>query len=487
MEQVVSENKKLSSPPPHRLTSVIIVLVLISGLASAMFAGITVDLRSRDYLVGRAQTIADSLPANSVSFLEGKPSDTAKFEYTQVKRILERVKANNSDLKYVYIMENRQPDPVFLVDATAEGTNDFSAPGQPYLEGTEQLRRGFSSNQPFIEGPGRDQWGNWLSAFAPITDRSTNQTIAWVGIDTPAVAYYIEVLVYAMVPLILAAIPLVGLVRDRKLAAKEWEIADLKQQFVSIASHELRSPLSGMIWAIQSLQKSGDKNMTGEQKALLNDMFQSVQVSTATINEILDLTVFERNRSDKPKDDIVELHSVVAEVEKTLRLGAQEKRLTLVTELFPDTAYTRGDVMALKRAFMNVLSNAVKYSFEGSTIYLRYRQDKGEHIISVKDHGIGVPKHEQKKILGGYYRARNAKRAQARGTGLGLWMTRLIIESHGGRIWLYSEENVGTTIYIAMPIHQPGESTAATAASPVRQFGRVKDWFSISKWLHRRP
>lgn len=432
---------------------------MVSGIGSAMFAAISVDLRSRDYLQGRAQTIADSIPAETINFLEGTADDVDKFEYRQVKDVLERINANNSDLSFVYIMQNRPENPIFLVDSISPDDEDFSPPGEVYDEGSEQLKKGFSTNKPFVDGPSRDRWGVWLSGFAPISDPASGNTVAWVGIDTPGINYYSEIAIYAIVPLCLAAIPLAGLLRDRKLAHKEWEISQLKQQFVSIASHELRSPLSGMVWAIQSLLKSGDKNMTDQQKSLLKDMFQSAQASTATINEILDLSVFERQQTQQLRREVVDLVTIVHEVEKTLRLGAQERRLTITDEDMPKTALTYGDLGAIKRAIMNIVSNSVKYGFEGSTIRIHYRLDDNEHIISIQDHGIGIPRAEQEKVLGGYHRAANATKVQASGTGLGLWMSRLIVEEHGGRLWLSSEENTGTTISLALPVSDSAKST----------------------------
>jgi len=148
----------------------------------------------------------------------------------------------------------------------------------------------------------------------------------------------------------------------------------------------------------------------------------------------------------------VELVSALQEVQKTLSLGAQEKRLTITLEGFPQTVYTIGDLAALKRGFMNIVSNSIKYSYEGSTIYIRYKLENDKHVISIQDHGIGIPKAEQARVLEGYHRAANATKVQARGTGLGLWITRLVVEDHGGKLWLNSEENQGTTISIALPV-----------------------------------
>lgn len=462
MEQAVNlfKNQQNLRPKPRRLTSFVIILVIVSGIVSALFAGITVDLRSREYLQGRAQTIADTLPADLISSLDGELADAETPAYKEIKPLLERVKSNNLDLKFVYLMQQRGQEQIFLVDASDPDSDQFSPPGEIYTEGTEQLRSGFASNRPFVEGPSRDHWGVWLSAFAPVTDPKTNHIVAWVGLDTPAINYYFEVAIYGLVPLCLAAIPLAGLLRDRKLENKEHEIGELKRQFVSIASHELRSPLTGMLWAVQSLLKTGDKNMTKQQRQLLLDMFQSAQASISTINEILDLSVFERNQTGTLQQVDVDLVSILKEVQKTLSLGAQEKRLTINLDHLPKTALAKGDVAALRRAMMNIVSNSIKYAFEGSAIQIKLAQKDQEYTISVQDHGIGIPQTEQAKVLEGYHRATNANQVQAHGTGLGLWVTRLIIEEHGGRLWLTSVENEGTTVFVALPKTKPAGQPA---------------------------
>lgn len=454
MEEIVKNTKARLhlSPKPRRLTSVVLILLVVCGVMSAMFAAITADLRSRDFLRGRAQTIANALPTESVAFLEGEAEDTKKFEYIELKRRLERIQADNRDLRHVYLMTLKDKKPVYLVDALPGNNADFSAPGTVYEDAPQQLMNSFGTSEAFIEGPFRDQWGTWISAFAPVIDPITDQTVALVGTDTPALNYYFEVLVYALVPLCLAAIPLAGLLRDRKLATKEWEITQLKNQFVSIASHELRSPLSGMVWAIQSLLKNPESNLADQQKALLQDMFKSAEASTATINEILDLSVFERGQTTAATFSSIDVVTALREVQKTLSLGAQEKKLRIVLDkTIPIAATTSGDINALRRAFMNLISNSIKYAFEGTEISLSYRSEDNQHIFAIADKGIGIPKDEQDKVIGGYYRAKNASKVQAHGTGLGLWITRLIIEEHGGKLWLESEEDKGTTMYVSLP------------------------------------
>lgn len=428
------------------------MLIIWAGVAGSLFAAISTDLHNKDSLRGRAITVADALPASEVSELTGTSSDINLPAYKELKDRLEKVRSDNHDLRFVYLVGKQNNQVFFYVDSEIPGSQGYAPPGELYTEASIQLKNAFNSDQAFIEGPMRDRWGLWISALAPVVDNNTGQVVAVAGVDVNAVSYYEQIALYAIIPLLLAAIPLAGLIRDRKLETKEREINQLKNQFISIASHELRSPLNGMLWAIQSLIKNKPKNLQPEQKELLTDMYRSTESSIGTINEILDLSIFERGQADKMQRDVLDVLTILNEVRNTLKLGAQEKDLKLsLTANWPQQVLVKGDIGALRRAFMNIVSNAIKYSLQASIITIDYAHENGSHIISVQDHGIGIPKAEQAKVLEGYYRAGNATKVQANGTGLGLWVTRLIIEQHGGHMWLESQLNKGTTMFVALP------------------------------------
>jgi signal transduction histidine kinase len=199
--------------------------------------------------------------------------------------------------------------------------------------------------------------------------------------------------------------------------------------------------------------------MNKHQQELLMDMYRSTEASIATVNEILDLSIFERGQADNLQHEQVDLTTVITQIIATLKLGAQEKKIhILLLGEWPEHAFTTGDVGALRRAFMNLVANAIKYSHNGSKIEISYRLANTEHIIAIRDYGIGIPAAEQSKVINGYYRASNATQVQAHGTGLGLWLARMLAEQHHGRLWLSSRINNGTTIYVALP--------AATSSVP---------------------
>jgi signal transduction histidine kinase len=436
---------------PKRYTTFVMMLIIWAGVAGSLFAAISTDLRNRDFLQGRAVSIADALPTYEITALDGNLNDLGNPAYNDLKYRLQKVRHDQADLRFAFLM-GQDGDRIFLyADSETPGTSNYSDPGDSYSEASPKLKHALKSSEPFVEGPRRDHLGTWVTASAPVIDPKNGETLAVVGIGIDAISYYQRIALFSIIPLLLAAIPLAGLIRDRQLEIKEHEIAELKKQFVSIASHELRSPLNGMLWAIQSLLRD-DKDMTKEQQEMLLDMYRSTEASMATVNEILDLSIFERGQAHNLQSEQVDLTTIIQQVVSTLKLTASEKDITIKqVGKWPEQIVTMGDVSALKRSFMNLISNAIKYSLNGGEVEITYRHSGQEHIVAIRDHGIGIPAEEQDKVLNGYYRATNATRQQAHGTGLGLWLARMIVEQHKGRLWINSVEDLGTTIYLALP------------------------------------
>jgi signal transduction histidine kinase len=437
---------------PQKYTTVVAGLIVGAGLASGLFVGWSTHFQQREYLIGRAQTISDTLPIEDIKALKGNQSDLSSPAYARVKQGLQQVSNSNTDISRIHLFVIRDAHVQVAADSKTPDASGYVSPGSNFSQATETLRATFKTNQPQYDNLLSDYSGKWVAAYTPVFDVQTGKTIGAVGIFKDATSYYLEVFLLSIVPLLLAAIPLAGILRDIKIQAKEHEIMQLKNQFVSIASHELRSPLTGMLWGIQILQRD-EKKLSLKQRGLLHDMYLSTESSLSTVNEILDLSIFERREGHILQKDKLDLGAVASQVISTLKLGAQEKNIEIHKNgNWPEELYVLGDVGALKRGLMNIVANAIKYTHEHDTVVLTYRKSpEGEHIIAIQDHGIGIPHDEQHKVLSGYYRATNASKVQAHGTGLGLWLTRKIIMEHGGRLWLNSTEGKGTTVFVALP------------------------------------
>lgn len=444
----------LRTKPRRYLTSAALVVVSV-GLAGALLSAINAMQRSQSLMLSRAITAAGALPADEIRSLEGNDKDLANPTYQNLKRRLTRIRQENPGMRFIYLFgQNSRGEAFFYVDSEPVNSPDYSPPGELYPEASSRVHAAFVEDTSFIEGPLGDSYGTWISAMAPVVDESTGQVVAVLGIDVNAYDYYFQIGLYAVIPLLLAAIPLTVLLRNRRLEAKEREVMELKTQFVSVASHELRSPLTGALWGVQSLLRS-DGNLTDKQKSILTSVYNSTATSLASVNEVLDFSVFDRGKADKLQRVEVDLVAVLHDVQKVLDLSAQEAgvHLRFVGD-WPDTAATIGDPAALKRAFSNIVSNAVKYSSKDTAVEFAYQRKDKHHIVSIQDHGIGIPKNEQAKVLTGYYRATNASKRLVHGTGMGLWITRLIIEQHHGALYLDSKVNKGTTVHVSLPAGQ---------------------------------
>lgn len=438
----------------HYATSTIAVVVAV-GLAGAALAGMNASLTSRDMLLSRAQTAADAFSAQEVSSLDGSFQDAKTSTYKNIKQRLARIKTNGQSTRFAYLVNFQDSRVHFLADSEPEDSANYSPPGQYYPDATPELIAAFGEDRAFIEGPVRDSYGMWFSALAPVVDQSTGKTVALLGLDTPARDYYSFIALRTIVPLLLAAIPVLVLVRNRKLEAKEREITELKTQFVAIASHELRSPLSGTLWGVQTLLKPNAKHpLNDDQRTILYSVYNNTAASIATVNEILDFSIFERGTLQIQQKELVNMVEVMKDVEKLFTLSAQENSIKIkYVGKWPERIPVIGDPNALKRAISNIFSNAIKYSPSGEAIELGYHTERHSHTIGVRDYGIGIPKHAQAKVLKGYYRAPNATKVKTHGTGMGLWVTKMIIEQHHGKLRLTSEPGSGTTVFITLPIH----------------------------------
>lgn len=436
--------------PMQYLTSATAVVIAV-GLVGSVMAAANASQVNKDLIKTRAVSAAKAISGEEIEALHGDARDLETERYQNLKQRLMSVRQGNDGTRFVYLMRLDDNRVEFLVDSEPEASKDYSPPGSPYSEASGLLRSVFYNQEPIIEGPSKDSYGDWVSGLAPVTNKS-GDIVAVLGIDIATRDYYQQIANYALIPLLLASIPVAVLVYNRRLARKEHEISQLKTQFVSIASHELRSPLSGTLWGVQSLLKSKPRK---EQEKILTSVYNNTASSLATVNEILDFSIFDRGKDTNFQREIVNLHDVLQDITKLHELSAQEAGLALThAGRWPQKALVVGDQGSLKRAVGNLISNAIKYSPSGGAVEIALHSTEDSHLIAVRDHGIGIPPSEQKKVLRGYYRAPNAAKVKSYGTGMGLWVTKKIVEQHHGKLWFSSKENKGTTFFIRLPIKE---------------------------------
>jgi two-component system phosphate regulon sensor histidine kinase PhoR len=226
----------------------------------------------------------------------------------------------------------------------------------------------------------------------------------------------------------------------------------IRAEFVDNLSHELRTPLT----TVRLLTETLARDLEGmEVPARLRDGIQRIDVESGhlvqMVNELLDLAKVEQGSAPLYLGD-VDLAEVIRSTIDRLGLFAERQGVTLATELPGDLPLIRGDEERLGQLLINLLHNAVKFSPDGGEVAVRAQRDGRELVVSVVDHGVGIPRQEVARIFERFYKVDKARVRGAGGTGLGLSIARHIVDGHGGRIWVESEEGRGSTFSFALPV-----------------------------------
>lgn len=246
---------------------------------------------------------------------------------------------------------------------------------------------------------------------------------------------------------------LLGVVVLMHDVTKEKEVEKMKSEFVSVASHQLRTPLSAIKWFLEMLINgdAGEANM--EQISYLTQAHETNEHMIDLVNSLLNISRIESGRIavELEKLDIIELCEGIFDEIKMIAEGKKQK-IEIVKPKEKITAITT-DSRLFRQVIQNLLSNAVKYTPEGGSVkFTISKKDDGYLQFDVKDNGLGIPRHQQDKLFQKFFRADNVVEMEAEGTGLGLYVAKSLIETLGGKIWFESEENKGTTFSCTLPL-----------------------------------
>lgn len=250
-------------------------------------------------------------------------------------------------------------------------------------------------------------------------------------------------------PIMVAGTPLGGVATIRDVT-KEQEVDRAKTEFVSLASHQLRTPLSAINWYAEMLLAGDAGDLNDEQRTYLDEVYQGNQRMVELINSLLNVSRLELGTfviDPEDTDVIVLAQSVLNELVPEIK----KREIHLVTEFDQETPHLYADPKLLRMVFQNLASNAVKYTQHGGSVLVRIAPENEYIAISVADNGLGIPKAEQSKIFSKLFRATNARESDTDGTGLGLYIVKSVIEHAGGTIQFTSEEGKGTTFFIKLP------------------------------------
>jgi len=223
----------------------------------------------------------------------------------------------------------------------------------------------------------------------------------------------------------------------------------LKDDFISLVSHELRSPLTVITGAVNTVLTEGERLSPEETRQLLKDAALEVESLSNLLGNLLELSRVQANR--------LVLYAEAISVKKVIQDTVEElKRQSSVHQFIVDIPRklppVYADSLRLERILYNLIQNAVKYSPQGGKIRVLAKVKKQHLVIGVSDQGIGISLADQAKLFAPFQRLEESRLDGVRGLGLGLLVCRRLVEAHGGQIWVESEPGCGSTFFFTLPL-----------------------------------
>jgi len=239
--------------------------------------------------------------------------------------------------------------------------------------------------------------------------------------------------------------------KRQEIESMSEEVNRMKTEFVSIASHQLRTPLTAIRWMMELARKRTD-NLDANQVKYLAEVDTSVKRMIDLVNDLLSLSRIESGKLEVNIEP-VDLRQTVEQVAADLVGLAEEKRIQMSVTFDPEAASYRvmADTVQIRQVVQNLVSNAIKYTPEDGQVGVILHRKRGAIRFECTDSGIGVPAAQQKRLFSKFFRADNVTTLRSNGTGLGLYIAKTLMASFGGTIGCRSSEGQGSTFYFSMP------------------------------------
>lgn len=233
------------------------------------------------------------------------------------------------------------------------------------------------------------------------------------------------------------------------------EISQAKTEMVSFASHQMRTPLSGLKFSIKMLLDGDLGKLTENQREILTQTFEASRDLGNLIQDFLDVSKLEIGKLEisLKKINLFDLEKTIKGAVESFESALKKKNINLeYSSSLKHQLSIFLDLKRIKQIIENLLENALNYTPENGKIGIVLTNDENNFKFRIFDTGVGIPKKEQSKIFSKFFRATNAKKLQSSGTGLGLSLCKKFIEGHQGKIWFISEEEKGTTFSFTIPL-----------------------------------
>jgi len=225
----------------------------------------------------------------------------------------------------------------------------------------------------------------------------------------------------------------------------------MKTEFVSVASHQLKTPISEINWQIELLLSKFSEGLSASQSEIIGEIVHSSEKMGRLVNDLLDVARIDQGQLALNKEKI-DICSLLHEAVESQRKSAEVSGVVLRDSCPINPVEIIIDKRRILVAFDNLVSNAVKY-IDGDGVVEVFLEEKDDKIqVCVRDNGVGIPKSELAKIAQKFFRSNNSIKNKTEGTGLGLYIAKNIVEQSGGDFWFKSAEGVGSEFYFTLPV-----------------------------------
>lgn len=235
---------------------------------------------------------------------------------------------------------------------------------------------------------------------------------------------------------------------------REKQIEQMKTEFVSLAAHQLRTPLSAIKWTLKMMLDKDLGPITNDQENFLGKMYESNERMISLINDLLDITRIEEGRY-LYQPDFERIEDIIKSVVDSYKEEAKRKNISLALSISSQSLpRVLVDGEKIRLVFQNLVENALHYTPKNGAITVTVTLDKKNNEIEtiVQDTGMGIPEEYQNRIFEKFFRADAATKVNTEGSGLGLYLVKNIVEAHGGRVWFDSKIHKGTAFHVTLPV-----------------------------------
>lgn len=338
-----------------------------------------------------------------------------------------------------------------MVDSLEDGVIVYASSGEiiecnPAIESLVRLPREKIIGKNFSSEPVVDTVVSSLRLLSTmfLTENEPKEAIVSVGENEVTIRI-------TQVPFHLQELNELGYMRVAHDITKEKAVESLKSNFVTTASHQMRTPLTAIKWSIDTLADGGDA-LNEKQKKALDIARERVSFMAHLISDLLEESEMDESNKQFAFEKI-DIREILGQVVSDLRVIADQKHIELLVEMSDNLPLATIDRKKFDLAIRNLVDNAIKYTQTGSVTIKAYVVNDVLQIAII-DTGIGVPHGDLKFLFNRFFRSGNAVRLVTDGSGLGLYLAKSIIERHNGTISISSEENKGSTFIVALPLKE---------------------------------